>query len=540
MIAFTAAEIADITNGRLAAEPGITPGSVVTDSREATPGSLYVAKPGETADGHDFIAAAFDRGAVLALVERDVPDDAGRNYPAVVVQDSVLAMGALAAEAVRRIRASRAADGEPLTVIGITGSAGKTTTKDLLAGILAAEGTTIAPQGSYNGEVGVPLTVFKAGPDTRYLVIEMGATGVGHISYLAEMVRPDIGVVLGVGTAHAGEFGGVDNIALAKGELVEALPAAGTAVLNLDDNRVAAMAARTRATVLGYSARPSRDGLTDAVGANTVGADTVGAEPVGSEPVRSGRVRAEGVELNSVGSPEFDLFLPGESAGHHVVSQLIGAHHIANLLAAAAAAHAAGVPAARIAASLSAQAAASRWRMERTERPDGVTIINDAYNANPESMRAALRTLADLGRGRRTWAVLGAMLELGPDSIREHMAVGTQVVRLNISRLVVVGREARSLYVSAVNEGSWGDECVFAETPEEAYDLLQAELEPGDLVLFKSSNSIGLRHLGDRIALPPQAPGTAAGAAEGRAAGNAAENAAGNTAGTATEGSALL
>ncbi len=257
MIAFTAAEIADITNGRLAAEPGITPGSVVTDSREATPGSLYVAKPGETADGHDFVAAAFERGAVLALVEHDVADDAGRTYPAVVVEDSVLAMGALAAEAVRRIRAGRAADGEPLTVIGITGSAGKTTTKDLLAGILAAEGDTVAPQGSYNGEVGVPLTVFKAGLDTRYLVIEMGATGIGHISYLADMVRPDIGVVLGVGTAHAGEFGGVENIALAKGELVEALPAGGTAVLNLDDARVAAMAARTRATVLGFSP-PSR------------------------------------------------------------------------------------------------------------------------------------------------------------------------------------------------------------------------------------------------------------------------------------------
>ena len=186
-------------------------------------------------------------------------------------------------------------------------------------------------------------------------------------------------------------------------------------------------------------------------------------------------------------------------------------------------------PGAAIAASLSAQTAASRWRMERTERADGVTIINDAYNANPESMRAALRTLADLGRGRRTWAVLGAMLELGPDSIREHMAVGTQVVRLNISRLVVVGREARSLYVSAVNEGSWGDECVFTETADEAYELLQAELQPGDLVLFKSSNGIGLRHLGDRIALPAQAP----------AAPPRAESAAG-TGRNRTEGSALL
>jgi UDP-N-acetylmuramoyl-tripeptide--D-alanyl-D-alanine ligase len=354
MIAFTAAEIADITNGRLAAEPGITPGSVVTDSREATTGSLYVAKPGETADGHDFVAAAFERGAVLALVEHDVADGAGAYFPAIVVQDSVLAMGALAAEAVRRIRASRAAAGEPLTVIGITGSAGKTTTKDLLAGILAAEGPTVAPQGSYNGEVGVPLTVFKAGVDTRYLVIEMGATGVGHISYLAEMVRPDIGVVLGVGTAHAGEFGGVENIARAKGELVEALPSAGTAVLNLDDARVAAMAARTRATVLGYTAQAA------------------------GGPAGAVRVRAEGVELNAGGCPEFELFLPGESAGHHITARLIGAHHIANLLAAAAAAHAAGVPAARIAASLSAQTAASRWRMERTERADGVTIINDA------------------------------------------------------------------------------------------------------------------------------------------------------------------
>ncbi|HSN37060.1 MAG TPA: UDP-N-acetylmuramoyl-tripeptide--D-alanyl-D-alanine ligase, partial [Arthrobacter sp.] len=377
MIAFTAAEIADLTNGRLAAEPGITPGSVVTDSREATPGALYVAKPGEAADGHAFVGAAFERGAVLALVQHDVADDAGRNYPAVVVEDSVLAMGALAAEAVRRIRAARAAHGVPLTVIGITGSAGKTTTKDLLAGILAAEGTTVAPQGSYNGEVGVPLTVFKADADTRYLVIEMGATGVGHIGYLAEMVRPDIGVVLGVGTAHAGEFGGVENIAVAKGELVEALPAAGTAVLNLDDVRVAAMAGRTGATVLGYSAQPVRGGLPDS-----------GAQ----------QARAEGVELTAAGHPEFELFLPGEDAGHHVTAKLIGAHHMANLLAAAAAAHAAGVPAARIAASLSSQAAVSRWRMERTERADGVTVINDAYNANPESMRAALRTLADLGQ----------------------------------------------------------------------------------------------------------------------------------------------
>ncbi|WP_258805575.1 UDP-N-acetylmuramoyl-tripeptide--D-alanyl-D-alanine ligase [Pseudarthrobacter sp. NS4] len=478
MIAFTAAEIAEITSGRLDADPGITPLSVVTDSREATPGSLYVAKPGEQADGHDFIAAAFEAGAVLAMVERPLAGPDGTPYPSVVVTDAVLAMGALAAEAVRRIRAIRAEAGEDLTVVGITGSAGKTTTKDLLAGIFSAQGKTVAPRGSYNGEVGVPLTVFQAGADTRYLVIEMGATGIGHIRYLVEMVKPDIGVVLGVGTAHAGEFGGVENIARAKGELVEGLAATGTAIINLDDDRVAAMRGRTTAAVLGFSAEGRPDAAVQALNADT----------------------------NGGGNPEFDLLLPGADTTHHVSSRLIGAHHMGNLLAAAAAAFAAGVPGTDIAAGLSSQAAASRWRMERTERADGVTIINDAYNANPESMRAALRTLADLGQGRRTWAVLGAMLELGEDTIREHTAVGTQVVRLNISRLVVVGREARALYVSAIQEGSWGDECIFTETADEAYELLNAELQPGDLVLFKSSNSVGLRHLGDRIALPPQTP----------------------------------
>ncbi|GAB2729656.1 UDP-N-acetylmuramoyl-tripeptide--D-alanyl-D-alanine ligase [Arthrobacter bambusae] len=489
MIALTAAEIADITNGRLAADPGIVPVSVVTDSREAAAGSLYVAKPGENADGHAYVGAAFERGAVLALTERDVSDDDGRPYPAVVVDDAVIAMGALAAESVRRIRAERAAKGELFTVIGITGSAGKTTTKDLLAGILSRAGATVAPQGSYNGEVGVPLTVFGADAGTRYLVIEMGATGVGHIKYLADMVQPDIGVVLCVGTAHAGEFGGVENIAKAKGELVEALGEDGTAVINLDDARVAAMVSRTRAEVLG----------TTATG------------------ISGSAVEARNADIDEDGHPEFELVLPDGGVPLPVHSKLIGAHHITNLLAAAAAAFAAGLPAAEIAASLSEQSPASRWRMERTERADGVTIINDAYNANPESMRAALRTLADLGQGRRTWAVLGAMLELGEDSIREHTAVGTQVVRLNISRLVVVGREARALYISAIQEGSWGDECSFTETADEAYELLQAELEPGDLVLFKSSNGVGLRHLGDRIALPQQA-GTSANTAAATAA----------------------
>ncbi|WP_077489536.1 UDP-N-acetylmuramoyl-tripeptide--D-alanyl-D-alanine ligase [Sinomonas mesophila] len=508
MIHFTAAQIAEITGGRLVpstADPALVPSSVVpssvapssvvlssvvptsvvTDSREAEPGSLYVAKPGETADGHSFVGAAFAAGAVLALCEREVADADGTVYPSVIVPDAVLAMGALAREAVRRIRTERAARGEAFTVVGITGSVGKTTTKDLLAGIFrsTAEGSssptaTVAPQGSYNGEVGVPLTVFRADASTRYLVIEMGATGLGHIDYLAEMVAPDIGVVLCVGTAHAGEFGGVENIAETKGELLEALAPAGCAVINIDDPRVREMEARTTARRVFFTSDPA------------------GA---GEYASRGTLVAAHGTTVDAGGSPVFDLAV-GDAAPVRVVSRLIGAHHTTNLLAAASAASAAGVPAERIAASLSEQGPGSRWRMERTDRPDGVTVINDAYNANPESMRAALRTLADLGQGRRTWAVLGAMLELGDESIAAHTAVGTLVVRLNIDRLVVVGREARALYISAVNEGSWGSECSFVEDADAAYGLLEKELAPGDLVLVKSSNGVGLRHLGDRIA----------------------------------------
>ena len=494
MIDLSAAEIAELTNGHLSA--GTDPDSrvdvarFVTDSRDAAPGSMYVAKAGEHADGHDFVAAAFAAGAVLALAEREVPRPAGpaggagaaTNFPAVIVDDAVLAMGLLAAEVVRRIRAH-----SPLTVIGITGSAGKTTTKDLLTGILAPLGETVGPVGSYNGEVGVPLTVFRAVQSTRYLVIEMGATKVGQINYLSRLVHPDIGVVLCVGSAHAGEFGSIDNIALAKGELVAALPSGGTAILNFDDSRVRAMAARADAPVTWFSSADAAE-IPESAG-------TAGDNAAGDRTVQARNVRTTG------GRPEFELSFPGEPGAYPISSRLLGLHHVANLLAAATAAHAAGAGPADIAASLNAQGAVSRYRMERTDRADGVTIINDAYNANPESMRAALRTLAELGEGgsRRTWAVLGEMLELGEDSVLEHDAVGRVAVRLNISRLVVVGAPARAMHVGAVMEGSWGDESMFVPDTEAAYAVLARELAPGDVVLVKSSNGAGLRFLGDRL-----------------------------------------
>ena len=487
MIALTAAQIAEAVSGTLSAtlDPATVLAHVTPDSREVTAeGTLYVAKPGERADGHDFIDAALGAGAAAVLAERPTHAPDGAAHPAIIVEDAVLAMGALAREVVRRVR-----EHSPTTVIGITGSAGKTTTKDLLAALLATQGPTVAPVGSYNGEVGVPLTVFRAELDTRFLVVEMGADHVGNIAYLCDIVRPDIGVVLMVGTAHAGSFGGVANIARTKGELVEALGPDGVAVLNLDDERVAGMAARTAAPITWFTA--------DERGVARAAEDVAAGRA-------SGLVAARDVRADDQERPVFDLQVGTDEAAvrHPVASGLTGLHHVHNVLAAAAAAHAAGMDPAEIARGLDGLGPASRFRMERTDRADGVTIINDAYNANPESMRAALRTLATLGRssGRRTWAVLGEMLELGDARVREHTLVGESVVRLNIAQLLVVGAGARPLYIGALNEGSWGDEAHFVDDAAQAEAFLTEHLRPGDLVLVKSSNGVGLAALGERLA----------------------------------------
>ncbi|MCM3576907.1 UDP-N-acetylmuramoyl-tripeptide--D-alanyl-D-alanine ligase [Micrococcus luteus] len=487
MIALTAAQIAEAVSGTLSAtlDPATVLVHVTPDSREVTAeGTLYVAKPGERADGHDFIGAALAAGAAAVLAERPTHAPDGAAHPAIIVEDAVLAMGALAREVVRRIR-----EHSPTTVIGITGSAGKTTTKDLLAALLATQGPTVAPVGSYNGEVGVPLTVFRAELETRFLVVEMGADHVGNIAYLCDIVRPDVGVVLMVGTAHAGSFGGVANIARTKGELVEALGPDGVAVLNLDDERVAGMAARTAAPITWFTA--------DERGVARAAEDVAAGRA-------SGLVAARDVRADDQERPVFDLQVgtDGAAVRHPVASGLTGLHHVHNVLAAAAAAHAAGMDPAEIARGLDGLGPASRFRMERTDRADGVTIINDAYNANPESMRAALRTLATLGRssGRRTWAVLGEMLELGDARVREHTLVGESVVRLNIAQLLVVGAGARPLYIGALNEGSWGEEAHFVDDAAQAEAFLAEHLRPGDLVLVKSSNGVGLAALGERLA----------------------------------------
>ncbi|MGW0762040.1 UDP-N-acetylmuramoyl-tripeptide--D-alanyl-D-alanine ligase [Streptomyces sp. NPDC002814] len=456
MIALSLAEIAAVVGGQThdIPDPSVqVTGPVVRDSREAGPGSLFVAFVGERVDGHDFADRVVAAGAAAVLASRPV------GVPAIVVEDVQAALGALARDVVRRLGT---------TLVALTGSAGKTSTKDLIAQVLQRKAPTVWTPGSFNNEIGLPLTALSATEETKFLVLEMGARGIGHIRYLTDLTPPKIGLVLNVGTAHIGEFGGREQIAQAKGELVEALPEDGAAILNADDPLVRAMASRTKAKVILFGESGEAD------------------------------VRAENVRLTDSGQPAFLLRTP--SGASEVTMRLYGEHHVSNALAAAAVAHELGMSAEEIATALSEAGSLSRWRMEVTERPDGVTVVNDAYNANPESMRAALRALAAMGKGRRTWAVLGKMAELGDEALAEHDAVGRLAVRLNVSKLVAVGgREASWLQLGAYNEGSWGEESVHVSDAQAAIDLLRSELRPGDVVLVKASRSVGLESVAQAL-----------------------------------------
>ncbi|MER6996280.1 UDP-N-acetylmuramoyl-tripeptide--D-alanyl-D-alanine ligase [Streptomyces sp. NPDC000410] len=478
MIALSLAEIAEIVGGQTydIPDPAVrVTGPVVRDSREVESGSLFAAFVGERVDGHDYAAAVVASGAAAVLASRPV------GVPAIVVDDVQRALGALARAVVERLGA---------TLVALTGSAGKTSTKDLIAQVLRHKAPTVWTPGSLNNEIGLPLTALSATEETRFLVLEMGARGIGHISYLAGLTPPRIGLVLNVGTAHIGEFGGREQIAQAKGELVECLPpadAGGVAVLNADDPLVRAMASRTKARVVLFGEAGEAD------------------------------VRAENVRLTPSGQPAFLLRTP--SGCSDVTLRLYGEHHVSNALAAAAVAHELGMSVDEIATALSEAGTLSRWRMEVTERPDGVTVVNDAYNANPESMRAALRALVAMGAasradGGRTWAVLGPMAELGGESLAEHDAVGRLAVRLNVSKLVAVGgREASWLQLGAYNEGSWGEESVHVSDARAAVDLLRRELRPGDVVLVKASRSAGLERIAQALLE------NSAGSSEGQVAG---------------------
>ena len=461
MIDIDIAGVAAAVGGELAdcPDPSVPVTGAAADSRLVRPGELYVAIVGERADGHDFAAAARAAGAAVTLGIRPT------GQPTIVVDDPVAALGRLAAHVLAALPDTR--------VVALTGSSGKTTTKDLIATLLEDLGPTVATAGSFNTEVGLPLTVLRATADTRYLVLEMGSRGIGHVAELCRIAPPDLAVVLNVGTAHLGEFGDQATIALAKGEIVEALGPDGVAVLNADDPLVAAMAPRSRGSVLWFGAGPAAD------------------------------IRVADLELDALARPRFTLATPDGSAP--VALLLVGEHLALDAGAAAAVAWRLGMPVARIAELLGTARPRSRWRMEVDTTAGGVTVVNDSYNANPDSMRAALRALAAMRGEGRTFAVLGEMRELGEDSIAAHDEIGRLAVRLDIGKTIAVGAGARALYLGAAQEGSWNDEAVWVPDPAAAVELLRGLLEPGDVVLVKASRSVGLEQVAAAL-LDEQAP----------------------------------
>lgn len=422
MIALTIAEISAAVDGKTVIPAGIsaTPetvvsGEVQTDSREITPGGIFVARRGEATDGHLFAEKAHELGAALLIVERelDVP------LPQIIVADATIALSDLAREVVARVHAHG-----QLQVVAITGSNGKTTTKNLVAAMAAKLGPTVASEKSFNNEVGAPLTMLRITEDTRFLITEMGANAPGDIAKLVNVAKPDIGVVLMVGMAHAGGFGGIAVTAKSKAEMVTSLPPTAIAVLNGDDPRVAAMAEETDAEVRYFGSGQ--------------------------------RVSATDIETGSFGST-FNLVI-GEKQ-QPVRFKVLGEHHIANALAAATVADALGLSLETIVETLEETVKPARWRMEVTRCRNNITVINDAYNANPDSMAAALKTLAQIADPHgRTIAVLGEMSELGEYAGEEHDRVALLAVRLRIDQVVIVGENIRRMYISSINEGVWDEQ----------------------------------------------------------------------------------
>ena len=459
MIRLTVAELAEITGGKIIGDSSVEVfAGVETDSRRIGPGFLFVAKPGEVTDGHLFIASAAAAGATAALVQREVEQD----IPVVVVDDVVVALGQLATVVIAKLR-----ELGNLTVIGVTGSNGKTSTKNMLNAVLSQFGNTIAPRESFNNEVGAPISMLLANESTRFLVVELGADGLGSIDYLAKMCRPDIGVELKVGMAHAGEFGGIEVTAKIKAELVANIREGGVLVFNADDGYCVDMAS-------GFSGRKVSFGTSES------------------------DYRAIGSRVSLSGTHS-TLVYPDHTESE-ISLRILGEHQIMNALATIAVADSLELDRVRVLEVLAELPLAERWRMQLKEQ-DGIAVINDAYNASPESMRAALQTLATLGRetGRRTVAVLGEMAELGIYSAESHDSMGRLVVRLNIDQLIVVGTGAKLIHMGATQEGSWDGESKFFESIDEAFEHVRGMLRSNDIVLVKSSKSANLRHLGDKL-----------------------------------------
>lgn len=439
--------IAEAVSGRLVGNDVPVTGPVVTDSREAQAGSLYVARRGESADGHAFVSGAATRGAVAVIVEHEVDEAVAQ----IVVEDSTEALGALARAHVEKLRSSG-----DLDVIAMTGSVGKTTTKDLLLQIMSEDGPTVAPKLSFNNEVGLPLTVLLADESTRHLVLEMGASGPGHITYLTDIVAPDVAIELCVGHAHVGGFGGFEGVAAAKAELIKGTRPGGPVILNTDDPNVEAMAPLATGRVIRFSASGNER------------ADVI----------------ARDVRLDRADRASFTLVTPEGEAP--IDLKIVGRHHVANALAAAAGALTLGVSLQTVATVLSRARALSPHRMDVHElRVDGtdLTLIDDSYNANLDSMRAGIAALASIGRDRQRVAVLGEMLELGEDSQSLHQQVGALIADAGVDTLIGLGADAHYYLEGA--QGVPNREVV--ADPQDAARLALEHAQDGAVVLVKGS-----------------------------------------------------
>ena len=452
MHSLTLSDVARITGGTLHGDGDIVVTGVATDSQAVSRGDLFCAIVGERVDGHAFAGDAFAAGAVAVLGTSEV---AG---PCVVLETTqkldavIFALGELAKH--ERSLLSGA------NIIGITGSSGKTSTKDIIGQVISHAGRTQSPAGSPNNELGLPLTLLQAPHDTRNFVLEMGMRGIGHISYLCDIARPTISVVTNVGLAHVSEVGDIEGIARAKSEIVLALDSDGCAILNADDERVAAMAQLAVCQVMTYGLAENAD------------------------------VKVSDLVINPDGTSTFILTYRDSSV--HVNLPLMGQHNVSNAAAAAAVGLRVGMSLVDIAKALSSVTVMSKWRMERHDLPNGITLINDAYNANPDSMKAAFKTLSDFETSGSKWAVIAAMHELGPTSDSQHEALGKLAADLGIDHLVVIGELAKPAMESAI---AGGIDAVWLPEISQASDYIGQKVAAHDVMLFKASRSEGLERL---------------------------------------------
>lgn len=459
MIKISSEKIAHLVSGELVNCPvSLDVSSVVIDSRVVTPGALFVAIRGLRQDGHTYTKEAFAKGAVLALVSEPIQD-----FPHVIVkeksktseyfsQPTILALAKLAKYVHQNL--------PELYTVAITGSSGKTTTKDLVLQLGELLGETIAAKGSANNEIGVPLTVLECNENTKVLVLEMAARHIGNIKYLTKIAKPNIAIITNIGTAHIEIFGSQENIIKAKSEIIENLAPTDWAIINLDDADSKKLVKKTDAKIISYAINSDAD------------------------------LVARNIQLDDAGNPQFQLIYNSQSA--NVKLALVGSHNVYNALAASLPFLIKGVKLAKVAEKLSSSKLLSNWRMEANYLNNNILLINDCYNANFESMSAALRALGDVANQRRKIAILGEMKELGEQSNPLHFAIGELISKLQIDRLLVVGKGAQQIIQGAKANESWLGEATLHENNQTLLAYAKELLVENDVVLIKASRSVGL------------------------------------------------